>query len=137
LTISILFLNIDEDPFLLECTIRIDEVFGLCGFPHQIFFTETVEVYMSSRYFWYVMMAGAIIGWLFALSGLIAPFTDETVRLIWLIVLIVWVVGHPLELPISLPIGEKAGLSKQRTVIKTILFGFTWWLPVKLGVFKE
>lgn len=92
---------------------------------------------MSSRYFWYVMMTGAIIGWLFALYGLIVPFTDETVHLIWLIVLIVWVIGHPLELPISMPIGKKAGLSKQRTVIKTILFGFTWWLPVKLGVFKD
>ena len=83
------------------------------------------------------MMTGAIFGWLFAIYGLIVPIPNETVRIIWLIVLIVWVLGHPLELPISLPIGRNAGLSKQRTVVKTILFGFTWWLPVKLGVFKE
>jgi hypothetical protein len=48
-----------------------------------------------------------------------------------------WVFGHPLELALSLRIGKRAGLSVFRTVLKTLAFGFTWWVPLKLGVIKK
>jgi hypothetical protein len=38
---------------------------------------------------------------------------------------------------LSIPIGKKAGISTGTTVLKTLLFGFTWWLPVKMGVIDK
>jgi hypothetical protein len=44
------------------------------------------------------------------------------------------VVIHAAELPISLKIGKQAGFSNKTVVLNTLLFGFTWWLPVKKGI---
>jgi hypothetical protein len=46
-------------------------------------------------------------------------------------------VGHPLELSMSLPAGKRAGLSLERTIVMTLIFGITWWIPLKLGVFDR
>ncbi len=91
----------------------------------------------KSKLFWYGMFPGSIAGWIFAVYGFIVPITNETVRTIWIGILCVWLIGHPLELLISIPIGKKAGISVFKTVIKTIILGFTWWAPVKLGVFDS
>jgi hypothetical protein len=41
------------------------------------------------------------------------------------------------ELLTSIPIGKKAGISTGTTVLKTLVFGFTWWLPVKMGILDK
>jgi hypothetical protein len=92
---------------------------------------------LKSKGFWYLMMGGALAGWAFAISGLLKPFEKEQIKKIWKKIFLVWVFGHPLELPLSLRIGKAAGLSPARIVLKTLLFGFTWWLPLKLKVFKK
>ena len=92
----------------------------------------------KSKLFWYaVLMPGSIIGWLFIVFGLVYPIGNELALLVWKFFLILLTVTHPLELFISIPIGNKAGLSTTRTVINTLLFGFTWWLPLKLGVIEK
>ncbi len=90
-----------------------------------------------SKSFWYAMMTGAVAGWIFSISGLVCPFKGDVIKMIWMAILLIWAIGHPLELFVSIPIGKKAGLSIRRAVIKTLLFGFTWWLPLKLGVIKR
>ena len=91
----------------------------------------------KSKLFWYVMMMGAVAGWIFSIYGLFCPYRNDVIKVIWMAILLIWVIGHPLELFMSIPIGKKAGLSIRRTVIETLLFGFTWWLPLKLGVIKR
>lgn len=91
----------------------------------------------KSRGFWYFMMAGAIGGWIFIVAGLIKPFKNESMKKLWKLVAPVFMLGHPVEILISKGIGRAAGISLARTVIKTLVYGFTWWLPVKLGVFKK
>ena len=92
----------------------------------------------SNKMFWYFfMMPGAILGWLFIIGGVICPIVNETVRMLWLVITCIWVITHPLELILSIPIGKKAGISTGTTVLKTLLFGFTWWLPVKMGVLDK
>ena len=83
------------------------------------------------------MMPGAILGWLFIIGGVVCPIVNETVRMLWLVITCIWVITHPLELILSIPIGKKAGISTDTTVLKTLLFGFTWWLPVKMGVLDK
>ncbi len=43
---------------------------------------------------------------------------------------------HASELFITLPLGRQKGLSSTRTVLMTMLFGFTWWVPLKRGIHK-
>lgn len=85
--------------------------------------------------FWYGNMAGALIGWLFIFIGA-AVGLKGNLHTFWLIILLVWGLCHPLELVISIPIAKKAGFSAEKTLISTLVFGLTWWIPVKLGVFK-
>lgn len=92
---------------------------------------------MNKQLFWKGMMAGSIFGWLFIFWGVFFPFECGTIKIFWLIVLLGWSILHPLELAVSLPIGKEKGLTPEKIFFKTMLFGFTWWLPLKLGVFDE
>jgi hypothetical protein len=93
---------------------------------------------LKKKIFWYLfMMPGAIIGWLFIIGGAFYPIGNETLQTVWLIIACIWCIGHPLELISSIPIGKKAGISTGTTILKTLLFGFTWWLPVKMGVIEK
>jgi len=83
------------------------------------------------------MMPGAILGWIFTIFGFVCPIGNETVRMLWLVITCIWVITHPLELILSIPIGKKTGIKIGTTVLKTLLFGFTWWLPVKMGVIDK
>ena len=35
---------------------------------------------LKSKGFWYLMMAGAVCGWVFTVAGLVKPFRNETDR---------------------------------------------------------
>ena len=47
----------------------------------------------------------------------------------------VFLLLHCAEIPVSLKIGKTKGLSTATVVANTLIFGFTWWVPVKMGVF--
>ena len=83
------------------------------------------------------MMGGSVLGWLFIFYGIVFPFESGLFQIIWLCVLLGWCILHPLELAISLPIGKDKGVSLEKTIIKTLVFGFTWWLPLKMGAIDQ
>ena len=91
-----------------------------------------------SAAFWRVLMAGSIAGWLFVLAGLAAAAAGSPLTAVpglgtaWLACCIIWAT-HPLELPIALRIGAERGLKPPTVVLKTLAFGFTWWLGLKRG----
>ncbi len=87
--------------------------------------------------FWYFLMSFAIAGWVFSVVSLSAIRKNTTVKKIGLGILSSWTILHTLELIISLGIGKAHGLSRTRTIIKTIFLGLTWWIPLELGVFKK
>ena len=94
-------------------------------------------IVLDSKGFWYSNMAACFVGWLFVAYGVILPFeAGSTVRTVWLVILLI-LMTHVLEMPKAIPIGKEAGCSLAKTVIYTMLFGLTWWLPLKRGVFKE
>ena len=100
---------------------------------------------MKSKTFWYSLMAGSLVGWLFVLAGAAAalgafplagfPFPDHPILgTLWIALCVIWA-SHPLELPIaSWRLAKERGLSPARVVLKTLAFGFTWWLPLKKGI---
>ena len=91
---------------------------------------------MKSQALWKGLMTGSVMGWVFIFWGVFFPFQGG-LKILWLIVLLGWAILHPLELATSLPIGKERGLTPEQIFIKTMLFGFTWWLPLKLGVFEK
>ena len=91
---------------------------------------------MDKQKFWKIMMVGSVLGWLFAIYGLVFPFECGTIRIIWWCVLLGWGIGHPLELALALPIAKDKGIALETAIKKTMIFGFTWWLPLKLGVIE-
>jgi len=90
---------------------------------------------LNNKNFWYGNMVGAVVGWIFILFGAASPFSGVLYGL-WIIVTLLWVIGHPLELTMAVPVALKAGYSPGVTVVNTLVFGITWWIPVKMGVFK-
>ena len=93
---------------------------------------------LNNKLVWYFfLMPAAIIGWILIIYGAVFPIEDENFRIFWLVITCIWTIGHPLELIVSIPIGRKAAISTGATVLKTLLFGFTWWLPVKMKVLNR
>jgi uncharacterized protein YhhL (DUF1145 family) len=92
---------------------------------------------LKSKGFWYLMMAGAVCGWIFTVTGLVKPFKNETLKKLWKSVAFTWLFGHPLELLVSRGVCAAAGITPRKALIKTIIYGITWWLPIKLGIFKS
>ena len=90
----------------------------------------------NNKLIWHAIMANAAIGWVLILLGFIFPVSG-LLKAIWIGLALIMIVGHPIELLISFPIGRKAGFSPKRTLFFTLFFGITWWFPVKLGVINS
>lgn len=69
----------------------------------------------------------------------VATFTflsnPDAFSLIWIKLWIALFFIHFLELPIAFLATRERPASMVQTILMTMLFGFTWWLPVRLGVF--
>jgi len=89
---------------------------------------------LRNRLLWTgILMPGSLAGWAFVIAGLFLNFTG-IVGTIWLVMLVIWMVAHPLEIIMSYGIGRAKNIPPAMIAVKTILFGFTWWLPLKMGV---
>ena len=82
-------------------------------------------------------MAGAVAGWCLIIFGVFNTFSSSIANVFWWLVFLAICVGHPLELFVAIPIGDKSGIPRNATIIKTLIFGFTWWLPLKNGVIDK
>ena len=94
-------------------------------------------MFKNEKFWYFCVMLGAVAGWIFVLYGLLFPLQDETVKMIWLAVVFLWGIGHLFELAISIPIGKSKGIPLKTIIIKTIIFGVTWWLPLTFGFIKK
>jgi len=87
---------------------------------------------LESKGFWYLLMGGALALWGWAI--LVGLVFSSSISWLALVVLVGLFVTHCAEIPTALKaVGEK-GLSTSRVVVKTVIFGFTWWVAVKRGV---
>jgi hypothetical protein len=90
---------------------------------------------MNSKGFWYFLMAGAVGLWV---AVLLAAILFPSISMIAWIVFIALAALHVLEFPlISKKIADGKGISGRTAFIKTILFGFTWWLALKKGIIEK
>ncbi len=92
---------------------------------------------LDNKSFWIGNMMFCLVLWVFVIFGVFYSFESHEVTIAWWAITLALVIGHTFELIISIPIGNNAGISLQKTIINTIIFGFTWWVPLKRGVFKQ
>jgi hypothetical protein len=90
---------------------------------------------MNSKIFWQLLKIGAIGLWIISVISGYLLFPESHLKA-WSF-FIGLVILHALELLTTLKIGREKGLSTQTTVTKTLLYGFTWWVPVKKGIFDK
>jgi len=92
-------------------------------------------VMLEKKGFWYLLMGGAVALWTCAVFvGLVFSSSASWLALVVLVALFV---THCAEIPASSKVGREKGLSTSRVVIKTVIFGFTWWVAVKRGVLDQ
>ncbi len=87
----------------------------------------------DSKAFWYFLMAGAIGLYLIVLAG----FYFITNTALMAAVLAGILLLHASEIPHARRIARPKGVSTRTTAAKTMLFGFTWWLPLKKGILNR
>jgi hypothetical protein len=87
---------------------------------------------MKSKGFWYGMMVGTmfLFGGTIALGRYLFPGDFILSRIFFIGLLII----HALEIFISWKIGKDKQVPPSMIILKTILFGFTWWVPLKKGI---
>ncbi|MBU2515425.1 hypothetical protein KJ966_29260 [bacterium] len=90
---------------------------------------------MNSKTFWQLLMIGAIGLWIISVVAGYLLFPENHLQA-WSFFLGL-VILHSAELFTAIPIGRKNGFSVRVSVVKTLLFGFTWWLPVKKGIIEK
>ncbi|MFT7126406.1 MAG: hypothetical protein ACI9HX_000076 [Pseudoalteromonas tetraodonis] len=88
---------------------------------------------MRSRPFW---LLSNIVLLAFHIVATYTLFTNpDAFGLIWIKVWLIMFIAHVFELPIAFLATKERPASMVQTIFMTMLFGFTWWLPVRLGVF--
>lgn len=84
-----------------------------------------------SKFFWRGMMCGAIGLYLLGFGIMLlsqAPGLGAALLACLLLL-------HIAEMKTALRIGRERGLGDARITWMNLAFGFTWWLPLKLGIF--
>ena len=90
---------------------------------------------LRKKGFWYFLMSGSILLWIAVILLGFVIFPNRG-GVAW-VVLGILILIHCAEIPLSLKIAKARGLSTAPVVLKTMLFGFTWWVPLKKGVISS
>ncbi|HEX4917102.1 MAG TPA: hypothetical protein VFV43_04310 [Limnobacter sp.] len=82
---------------------------------------------------WYGLQAGLVVFWLIVpLVGLMG------FHLPWLTMLAaIILLAHVLEIPLAMNKLRPLQLPSGKVILKTLVFGFTWWLPLSKGYTRE
>ena len=91
---------------------------------------------LQSRSFWLAQGAGIVLFHLVALFLLLTGMTTGlagTLVTIWAIVLVI----HAGELIAAYIALKGMNVPPLTLIVKTLIFGFIWWLPRRLGVYQS
>jgi len=87
----------------------------------------------NSKMFWVILMLAALGLYLLGLGlWIFSPFQWGGASLVLGILAL-----HLCEMKTALSVGRNKNLSNPRIWLMTLAFGFTWWVPLKNGVFSS
>lgn len=75
-----------------------------------------------------------LFGWLYILYGCIRPFNNRWLVLLFWADVFLSVVVHACQIRVALPLRAHYAVSRWEVIVQTMLFGATWWLPLKRGL---
>mgnify|MGYP006155388459 FL=1 len=88
---------------------------------------------MGEQRIWYGLQAGLVAFWLAVpLVGLLGFHVPALTLLAGIILL-----AHVLEIPLAINRLRGKNIPVGKVVLKTLVFGFTWWLPLSKGFTQE
>lgn len=87
----------------------------------------------EKRVFWRVLEVGAILLYAVIIGG---SYLLGQARPGWILMGLL-VLLHLTETPTALHIGHEKGLSALRVFVMNMLFGFTWWVPLRRGILQK
>ncbi len=90
---------------------------------------------LNNKYFWLLARNTVLLTWIALFFGAFGISTQ--VNWIFKISIVVLLLIHSAEIPISLKIGKDKQLPTRTIIIKTLMFGFTWWLPLRKEIISE
>lgn len=89
-----------------------------------------IKALQQTKLFWSILRAGAVSLYLLGLA--LALFSR--VPVVGVILLAVIILLHLLELKTAFLVGRDRGINDRTILLMDLLFGFTWWVPLKNGV---
>jgi hypothetical protein len=87
----------------------------------------------EKRGFWRAMQVGAVL--LYVLI-LVTGYTIHQPKSAWILIGLLALL-HLSEIRTALAVGQEKGLSVGYSILMNMLFGFTWWVPLKKGVIER
>jgi len=86
---------------------------------------------LDKKFFWVVQNLVLVAFWLAAIGSAILGNTRH-----WLVLVAAMVfVAHLLEVPLAFRLLRGRDASPLRVSLMTLLFGFTWWVPARRGIY--
>ena len=86
----------------------------------------------KNKTFWLLHNVVAIVFWLTALAFIASGQTERRLVLVAAIIFGL----HVLELPVAFRVLRGRNLSSLKIFTMTMLFGYTWWVPVRVGAYS-
>lgn len=83
--------------------------------------------------FWYALQASTLLLYALLIGG---GYLLDLPALGWGLYGALFLL-HIFELKTALAVGREKGLSTARTVVKNLIFGFTWWVPLRRGIVNK
>jgi hypothetical protein len=87
----------------------------------------------TKRLFWWLVQVSTILLYILLIGG---GYAFNQPALGWGLYGALFVL-HLFELKTALKVGRDKGLSTLRIVVKNLIFGFTWWVPLKQGIVSK
>jgi hypothetical protein len=86
---------------------------------------------LDNKALWITHNLALIAFWLAALGLLVTGHSQHWLVLVAAVIL----AAHVLELPLAFMVLRGRNAAPSRVILMTLLFGFTWWLPARRGVY--
>ncbi|MES1924560.1 hypothetical protein [Salinisphaera sp. T31B1] len=90
-----------------------------------------MDAIADNRRFWLACNAILIVLHIFGLYFYVRYGFDHAVAELWAVVMMI----HMLEFPLAFIAVRDRGVRWGTTIMATLIFGFTWWVPTRRGVF--
>lgn len=86
---------------------------------------------IDNKNFWLIINAGALVLHAAGVYFYVTQGFTSSIAQLWGLIIII----HILEIPLAFLAVRERRIAWSLTMINTLLFGFTWWVPARRGLY--